>query len=281
MSEHWKSTPSYWCKFCKTYVRDTGLERKNHESTAKHQGNIQRSLRELHKGQERDQRDKQRAKDEVARLNGLVDGKGKAADGQTRPINAQSVMGGAVPAKATPEDRKRQAEQLLAMGVELPPELKQAITGVSDWSTVSQREVYDTPPTLADIKKEEDSKEDVKNAAMLSRGVHKRKADDEEDVRDEEAAPKRKIWGSSLKKYKCAEKEDNDLDALLSGIKKKSAVKTEEAEEVKKEEPADSETPLAAVPDVDAPAADLEVKKDPEPDLPTVVFKKRKGMKKS
>ena len=72
MAEYWKSTPSYWCKFCSIYVRETPIERKNHEASAKHQNNIQRSLRDLHKNKEREDRDKQRAKDEVARLNGVL-----------------------------------------------------------------------------------------------------------------------------------------------------------------------------------------------------------------
>src|ERR1700712_2474938 len=97
MSEYWKSTPSYWCKFCAIYVRDSGLERKNHEASAKHQNSIQRNLRELQKGKQREDRDKQRAVDEVARLNGLVSGGGKAGS----PGAAGGILGAKEVGKVT------------------------------------------------------------------------------------------------------------------------------------------------------------------------------------
>ena len=64
--------PKYWCKYCEVYVKDTKFERAQHEATGRHQGNIQRSLKTLHRKQENEQRDKARAQAEVARLNGLV-----------------------------------------------------------------------------------------------------------------------------------------------------------------------------------------------------------------
>ena len=134
MSEYWKSTPSYWCKFCETYVRDTAGERKNHESTGKHQNNIQRSLRDLHKKQEREQRDQQRAKDEVARLNGLVGGKeGQAARTMSGIAGVRNLGKSSAPEPpkiSAAAQRKAHAEQLVALGVELPEELKREVTGV-------------------------------------------------------------------------------------------------------------------------------------------------------
>ena len=228
MSEYWKSTPSYWCKFCETYVRDTPGERKNHESTGKHQNNIQRSLRDLHKKQEREQRDQQRAKDEVARLNGLVSGKDSQAAGTKSGIAGVKNLGRSSapepPKISAAAQRKAHAEQLVALGVELPEELKREVTGVGGWQTLSSSVVNSDRPsgrTLADIKKEEE--ESASASAPLSKGVHKRKAEDDEDVRDEEAAPKRKIWGNTLKTYPGGRTEDvdKDLDALLSGVVKK------------------------------------------------------------
>jgi hypothetical protein len=228
MSEYWKSTPSYWCKFCETYVRDTPGERKNHESTGKHQNNIQRSLRDLHKKQEREQRDQQRAKDEVARLNGLVGGKDAQAAGTKSGIAGVKNLGKSSapepPKMSAAAQRKAHAEQLVALGVELPEELKREVTGVGGWQTLSSSVVSSDRPsgrTLADIKKEEE--ESASASAPLSKGVHKRKAEDDEDARDEEAAPKRKIWGNTLKTYPGGrtENEDEDLDALLSGVVKK------------------------------------------------------------
>ena len=228
MSEYWKSTPSYWCKFCETYVRDTPGERKNHESTGKHQNNIQRSLRDLHKKQEREQRDQQRAKDEVARLNGLVSGKDSQAAGTKSGIAGVKNLGRSSapepPKISAAAQRKAHAEQLVALGVELPEELKREVTGVGGWQTLSSSVVNSDRPsgrTLADIKKEEE--ESASASAPLSKGVHKRKAEDDEDVRDEEAAPKRKIWGNTLKTYPGGRTEDvdKDPDALLSGVVKK------------------------------------------------------------
>lgn len=222
MSEYWKSTPSYWCKFCEIYVRDTAGERKNHESTGKHQNNIQRSLRNLHKNKEREQREQQRAKDEVARLNGLVGGK-DASTADSKPgisglKNLGKSSGPAPPTLSAAAQRKAHAEQLVALGVELPEELKREITGVGGWQTVATSVVDSGPCSLADIKKEE---EDAASAA-LNKGVHKRKAEDDEDVRDEEAAPKKKIWGNTFKSYPGTQKDDQDdeLDALLSGVVK-------------------------------------------------------------
>jgi len=230
MSEYWKSTPSYWCKFCETYVRDTAGERKNHESTGKHQNNIQRSLRDLHKKQEREQRDQQRAKDEVARLNGLVGGKDAQAAGTKSGIAGVKNLGKSSapepPKISAAAQRKAHAEQLVALGVELPEELKREVTGVGGWQTLSSSVVDADRPigrTLADIKKEEE--ESASASAPLSKGVHKRKAEDDEDARDEEAAPKRKIWGNTLKTYPGGrtDDKDDDLDALLSGALKKPA----------------------------------------------------------
>lgn len=267
MADHWKSTPSYWCKFCSQYVRDTPLERKNHEATGRHQGNIQRSLRELHKNKAREDRDKQRAKDEVARLNALVSGEKKNGSGGGQVAKAAPIA--APVQRSAAAERKARAEQLLAMGVALPEELKREVTGVSGWQTVSERVIKSEEDTgLAGIlKQEEESKEGV-----LSKGVHKRKAEgDEDDVPD--VSSKRKVWGSSLRSYPGVEREGKDegedLDALLNGVgakKRASELGEVTAEDVKKDDEDDvkdetnEEKPLADVP-------------------PPVVFKKRKVKK--
>lgn len=288
MSEYWKSTPSYWCKFCEIYVRDTAIERKNHESTGKHQNNIQRSLRELHKKKEREQRDQQRAKNEVTRLNGLVGGKDTAKAGAKPGISGLQNLGkssGPEPPKlSAAAQRKAHAEQLVALGVPLPEELKREVTGVGDWQTISTTVAEPSGSggrTLAEIKKEEE--ESAKASGALSKGVHKRKAEDDEDVRDEEAAPKtKKIWGNSLKSYPGSknEEDDEDLDALLSGVGRKPAeskreddLKVESGDDVKSE-PTTTDTNAAEV-----------VSKEEEPGEsaitapPPVMFKKRKSKK--
>ncbi|KAJ4301833.1 hypothetical protein N0V90_003929 [Kalmusia sp. IMI 367209] len=80
MAEYWKSTPKYWCKFCRDYIKDTKFERQQHEATGRHQSNIQRSLKGLHREQAATERQKQRAKDEVARLNGRIRRWGKGGE---------------------------------------------------------------------------------------------------------------------------------------------------------------------------------------------------------
>lgn len=294
MSEYWKSTPSYWCKFCEIYVRDTPVERKNHESTGKHQNNIQRSLRDLHKKKEREERDQQRAKDEVARLNGLVGGKDASKSGSKPSISGLQNLGktsAPEPSKASlAAQRKAHAEQLVAMGVTLPEELKREITGVGDWQTVSSTVVESSQPrTLAEIKKEEEKGASAPGA--LSKGVHKRKAEDEEDARDEEAAPKKKVWGSSFKSYPGAQEEDNDedLDALLSGVGKKvSGPNTASTTENSKDEASVKAEPnLTIKSEVSASATntdegDAKLEESAESAItapPPVMFKKRKSKK--
>ncbi|KAI6887291.1 hypothetical protein KC360_g1667 [Hortaea werneckii] len=292
MAEYWKSTPSYWCKFCAIYVRDTTIERKNHEASGKHQNNIQRNLRELQKGKQREDRDQQRAKDEVARLNGIVSGQGKGNGsgdaGKTGILGVKDV--GKAPAASSGStlsvsaQRKKHAEQLAAMGVELPEELKREVTGVGGWQTVSEKVVEEEQSwSLSDIKNEEDSKEDVRDA--ISRGVRKRKPQGEED--EEEVAPARKAWGSKFRQYPGAASEGNggeeDLVALLSGVTAKKPkpeeVKKEEDEHVKGEEPAEDK-PLDTIPDVNAPAAaPVKQEEGEEKAAPAVVFKKRKVKK--
>ena len=286
MSEYWKSTPSYWCKFCETYVRDTAGERKNHESTGKHQNNIQRSLRNLHKNQEREQREQQRAKDEVARLNGLVGGKVAPAAGSKPGISGLKNLGkssGPEPPKLNAAaQRKAHEEQLVALGVELPEELKREVTGIGGWQTLSSSVVDSGSRSLADIKKEE---EDVASAA-LNKGVHKRKAEDDEDVRDEEAAPKQKIWGNTFKSYPGTQKDDqdDDLDALLSGavgaavLPATTEAPTSEVEV--KPEAGDTIKPEPAKSSMEAVAEVAKQEEDNDGAItapPPVMFKKRKA----
>lgn len=283
MSEYWKSTPSYWCKFCSQYVRDTALERKNHEASLRHQNNIQRSIRDLSKNKDREEREQHRAKAEVARLNGLVGGSGTKPTTSPAPkiLGVKDIGGSKTNASTTytAQDRKRHAEQLAALGVKLPEELEREVKGVGSWQTVSERVIeQDQSPdrSPADIVKEEqDDKSDIKIAIPLNKGVHKRKAEEEEEA---EQAARKKAWGSRLKTYPGAatQGDDGDLDALLGGIAKVrpgvEEVKKEEDGEVKTED-ADDQA-LSAIPDVDAPTAAVK-SEDVGPD-PPVVFKKRK-----
>lgn len=218
MSEYWKSTPKYWCKHCKTFVRDTKLERTNHEATPKHQGNIKRFLRDLHRGHEREERDQQRAKDEVSRLNGVVSGNPSTSSGSNVPPwqrKAAIPPLSSGPRQATPAERKQQLSQLAAMGVAVPEDFRREMAMVGDWQTLSERPLYEK------AKEEEDSK-DTKppntgiDRQKLNIGVRKRKYEGQDEEAEAGARVVRKGWGSTTRT--CGGSSDDvDLDALLNG----------------------------------------------------------------
>jgi hypothetical protein len=289
MSEYWKSTPSYWCKFCSRYVKDTPIEKRNHEASIQHQNNIQRSLRNLHKDHDREEREKQRAKDEVARLKGELPPSRAAASIAAAPTG---------PSLTPAQQRKAHAEQLAGLGVVLSGQLKEHVTGIGEFQVVNEREVYDggklatttVSRSLAEILAEERSGEGAHEESPGDR--LKRKIDDNEDEgddpRDEEARPKRRAWGSNFKAYPGDDKDAGaeDLDSLLNGVtatKRPALPKKEESDtsvDIKDEE-------SLAVPD-DSPFTNeksttvLDVKTEPdtaEATQSTIVFKKRKAKK--
>ncbi|KAM0194356.1 hypothetical protein ACHAPA_005260 [Fusarium lateritium] len=268
MSEYWKSTPKYWCKHCQIYVRDTKLERQNHESTAKHQGALKRFLRDLHRGHERDEREKERAKQEIARLNGVVSGSSSEAGPSSRPAPR------APPSAPTEASLKKQREQLAEMGVAMPSEFRPEMAMPGQWTVTNTR--------IIETKKEEDEDAKVETRAN---GVRKREVT--EDEKEEEDAmrglfKKPKRWGRDSKVM--PQQEDQELDALLSGSTFAPRTVKEEAEDVKKEE--DDATPDATVQTEDteavkteAPDAESLIKPEPEEaesGVQAVVFKKRK-----
>ncbi|KAK4959384.1 hypothetical protein LTR10_004188 [Elasticomyces elasticus] len=293
MSEYWKSTPSYWCKFCSVYVKDTPLEKKNHEASGRHQGSIQKNLRDLTKNKEREERDKQRAKDEVARLNGLVSGKGEGGVmvGGPRDAGSRTGGGGGGPTLSAAEQRRKHAEQLMAMGVPLPDSLRKEITGVGGWEVTAERVVEDEQPrSLADMIKTEEGEEGKVEVGVdglptgvdgVARGVHKRRAEEEEEEEEEarEAAYRKRAYGTSKKVWPGATTEAaEDLDALLSGVTKKkpaAEVKEEEAE-VKGEVHAEEDSVATVKVESEAPTMPVKQEDAEEEALPAVVFKKRK-----
>jgi hypothetical protein len=220
---------------------------------------------------------------------------GKKSAGGVAVTGLREVKGGGE-APRRPEDaaaqRRKHAEQLVAMGVELPEELKREVLGVGGWQTIAETVVESEVKqerSLADILKQEqevgDSKEGVVLTESESIGVRKRKAEDEEGgVRDEEAAPPRtRMWGSTTRRYAGADDEEVDVDALLSGViakkvKQEQRDDADESGELKKEDSTE-EKPLDAIPDVQASAASLKQEDGAggEEVVPAVVFKKRKG----
>ena len=206
--------PKYWCKHCKTFVRDTKLEKTNHEATPKHQGNLKRFLRDLHKGHERDERDKQRAKDEVDRLNGVVSAFGSKREGapwERRSAIPPPSMGGNQ--QATPADRKRQLAQLAEMGVAIPEDFRREMAIAGDWQTTSERLVYENDS----VKKEE--VEDAKPGG-LNVGVRKRKFDGREEEEEAGETVVRRGWGSTIRAYPGQGGDEEDLSILLKSTKR-------------------------------------------------------------
>lgn len=281
MSEYWKSTPKYWCKHCSIYVRDTKLERQNHESTGKHQGAIKRFLRDLHRGHENEEKEKDRAKREIDRLNGVVGTSSGSSSSAT--ISAPQAS-----AQATTAQRQKQWEQLADMGIDVPTELRGNMAMAGDWTVTNTRVIDDTPKT------DENGNVKVEAVATGVRKRVKREGEDEEEEALRGLFKKPRKWGRDTKR---AEEEDLDLDALLSGsLKQMQSVKQEKSESnsgdtVKKEEeevkpPIKEETPendhglsipakigddsndTAPVKAEESAAAGVEV--------PAVVFKKRK-----
>ncbi|KAF2131749.1 U1 zinc finger domain-containing protein [Dothidotthia symphoricarpi CBS 119687] len=271
MSEYWKSTPKYWCKFCAVYVKDTKFERAQHEATGRHQGSIQRSLRGLHREQEAEQRTKARAQAEVARLNGLV---------PTASPSVATGTGGPPPTfekrvekKATVEDRKRQWDQLAAMGVALPEEARTDMGMAGDWKVVKQ-EVVGVVSGDGEFK-----------AMALNKGVHKRMPDeDEEEAREREMITKKKGWGHTYKTFP-GSKGEVDVDSLFGAVGRDAGVKVEREgtveESVKEEVKEEGETTkLSDIPTVEESRAGVaEVGRNKSTDgeaAPAVTFKKRK-----
>ncbi|KAL3475492.1 hypothetical protein BJX99DRAFT_159035 [Aspergillus californicus] len=270
MAEYWKSTPKVWCKQCKIYIRDTTFEKTQHEATGKHQGNLKRFLRDIHRENERGQRDSQRAKNEVERLRGTVsNGQGD----NSSPWKSESSASTPAPTPAAPkqsrpaskEERKKQIAQLAEMGVAIPDAYRGDMALVGEWQTVSEK-----------VIRPEDEQ-----GQGTTLGVRKRKHDVNVDEEEEEAKREAerfvsKGWGSAMKRYPGAE-VDEDLDVLLASTKdaKKIKVTTGEDKPAKEEKDSNgvSQPKTEEVEDHPSPAA---VKDEPEEATAGVVFKKRK-----
>ncbi|PNY25918.1 Uncharacterized protein TCAP_04148 [Tolypocladium capitatum] len=289
MSEHWKSTPRYWCKHCSCYVRDTKLEKQNHEATARHQGAIKRSLRDLHRNHEREERDKERARREIERLNGVVSTSSSSPSFNSSAVRSTTTTTTSHATTATESELKRQREQLAALGVAMPSVFRPEMAIPGEWTVTNTRVVESS-----------DGQGDA-----IATGVRKR--EETEEQREEEEAVRRlfkkpRRWGRDSKVM--PEGEDGELDALLGGtaIPLKTGggltVENEDGEDgetVKHEhvktEAKHEETPIKEEPDA-APGgltAETKLSEPCRPDSPVkaeeggadagpapVVFKKRK-----
>lgn len=300
MSEYWKSTPKYWCKHCGVYVRDTKLERTNHEATAKHQNAVKRSLRELHRAADQKEREKERAKQEVERLNGVVSGKpGSSSSSGPSRTGARTSGGayGAAPQQVSEAERQRQLEQLAELGVNIPTELRGSMAMAGEWTVTSTRVIQIPAEGAEDDTKEGSGEKDTINPEARAVGVKRERERTEEEKEQEEAInnlfKRPRKWGVDSKTMPA--EEDAELEALLSGPLVKT--KKEEDTKVKTEGNASDANQSTAAASTDPPIKeepDVEVDADaakglpdsegsgphasagPATDLPTVVFKKRK-----
>ncbi|KAK3940437.1 WW domain-binding protein 4 [Diplogelasinospora grovesii] len=260
MSEYWKSTPKYWCKHCQVYVRDTKLERTNHEASGRHQGAIKRSLRDLHRGAEREEKEKERARREVERLNGVVNNTSttttttttnssfRSVSNKPRPAGSRfgndvgsggGIRTGANNAQVTEAERQKQLEQLADLGVNIPTELRGNMAMAGEWTVTSTRI----------IKDQEEGGGRGGGAEGRALGVKRELERTEEEMEQEEALrgllkiKKPRRWGADSKM--AVERGDEELEALLSGtipppVKKREEKSQPNLEIIKKEEEEES-----------------------------------------
>lgn len=243
---------------------------------------MKRFLRDIHKNNEIQQRESQRAKSEVERLRQAVGGgssTAKDASTSSRPAPAPAPKASEKPGSI--EDRKKQMAQLAEMGVAIPQEYRADMSLAGEWQTLSETNVA----------------ADGLEGASKSIGVRKRKLEGGEEGEEgedaDEHAPGKTAsqgWGSKLRTYPGQQDDDDDdLDALLSSKKEFKKVKTEVTEgeiQEAKQEPAlvkkeDGESESAVKtdksPDVKTEAEIPEVGAEPaKEEVAGFTFKKRK-----
>ena len=275
-------------------MRDTKLERTQHDASGKHQSAIQKTLRTIHRTNETEKREQEKAKAEVARLNRLTGtGTPSTVGGSS---SSSSKWGNVSVAKreptytkepvrqATMEERRRQMAQLAAMGVAIPNEFRQDMAMPGDW------QVVETKPVEGEYRDQK-----------IAVGVRKRKLEggtdgtgySDDEGREYGGERRRPKWGTGTKSYP-RQREVEGVDDLLSrsirlkdvavedevGVKKEEGtnVKKEEELDVKKEEDLDEKCAThvisASMGDQDI---NPEIKADEDvPSVPRPVFKKRK-----
>jgi len=232
MSEYWKSTPNYWCKFCQIYVRDTKPERAKHEATGKHKGSIERHLRGIQKEEDQKDRDKSRVENEVARLKRLagqkVEKPTSSAKDQSEPKKQEPKR--QIPQQATIEERIRQAESAAALGIVIPEELRPHMSLAGTWQVIETRNASQSVKAEAvkkeQVKRQSDVKEEdgdtEENPSVDSR---KRPTDADEEV----DKPRKRVLQTYATEADKA-KVDKEIDTIFAsfGTKKEEDVDEEE-----------------------------------------------------
>jgi hypothetical protein len=276
------SQPRYWCKQCKIFIRDTAFEKTQHEASPKHQGSLRRFLNQIHKDNEQQQRDSQRAKTEVERLRQAVSGD----KGGEAPPSRRNAPPASKPTQrpASLEERKKQIAQLAQMGVAVPQEYRAEMALAGEWQTTSETRIEPQQGLDGPTK---------------SVGVRKRKHEGEEEEDEHASEPVvNKGWGSRMRQYPGAP-DDGDLDDLLASTQdiKKTKTFTPKVELVEQEttpeepthtakkedaptklETQDTDEPTVVKMEKPNPSSEPATEEKPpsEDAAPGVVFKKRK-----
>ncbi|KAH6886216.1 hypothetical protein B0T10DRAFT_78446 [Thelonectria olida] len=231
MADFWKSTPSYWCKYCSCYIRDTKFERTNHDASSKHQYAMKRFLRNIHREHEQQEREKKAAQREIARVTGISqnDASGPSASSSTPSTGAQKAK----PAAPSEQQLQKQREQLAEMGVSIPSEFQPEMAIPGEWTVTKIIERKTEGP-----KTEGDGEEDRKTS-VESRATGTRKREASEDQKAEEEAvkglfKKPRRWGRDSRAM--PSEEDKDLDALLNASTFQPTKPESHEENAKKEE---------------------------------------------
>ena len=213
-------------------MRDTAFEKRQHEATAKHQNNLKRFLRDIQNNHERGEREKERAKAEVERLNKVVGSGPTTSAAITTSVTPKPVATArkAPAARLTSEDQKRQWTQLAQLGIEVPDDYRAEMAMAGAWKAVPQTRNQEIDPA----------------ADTLSIGVRKRKLDEEEqeDLEAGNEPTARRVWGKSTRTYPGDETEN--LDDLLSGS---ITLKKDKQEQHMKHESEPVEARASATPD--------------------------------
>lgn len=68
MSEYWVSKKRYFCKYCEIYIADDAPSRQQHENGLRHKGNVERFIRGIYKSGEKQKKDLEEEKREMARV---------------------------------------------------------------------------------------------------------------------------------------------------------------------------------------------------------------------
>ncbi|EMR09526.1 hypothetical protein PNEG_02112 [Pneumocystis murina B123] len=127
MTDVWKSVGNYWCKYCKTFVRNDSFTKKKHEASDRHQGSLKRFLRDLDKKKEKEEKEKKAVQKELDRISGVT-GLG------TRSIDVAS------PKKITKIQAKKAKSTSYKSTTILPIDIKETIGIVGSWEIVPPEE---------------------------------------------------------------------------------------------------------------------------------------------